>query len=330
MKEYSKSNSVRIFALLAFIAILGFNAMAQDVITLKDGSEINALVQEIGTDEVKYKKWDNKNGPNYTMKKSEIFMIKYQNGSKDVFNEAAKPQETKQESASQPQQNYSQSIQPQTQTKAYSQKSDGGFSLHLGGAFPMGEFGEETTDLDEYEKFSASIGFNVGIKGKIPLQVKGLGIFISGDFIFNGLKGKIKDYYDEAATEYDELQRCRYINVPMFVGLNYKYNINSQFGIWCEGGLGVDIRKITSVKYVSGDESIKMKYNMQASFAFQVGGGIMIKDVFSIGVHYYGLGKSKIKGKVTYSDSDDSDYEPFSYPRKCAQNCLVVRLGFHF
>ena len=61
--------------LLGFIAMLGFNSVAQDVITLKTGTEIEVIVQEIGTDEVKYKKWDNQTGPNYTLKKSEVFMI---------------------------------------------------------------------------------------------------------------------------------------------------------------------------------------------------------------------------------------------------------------
>jgi len=60
---------------------------AQDVITLKNGDDIKAIVQEIGTDEVKYKKFDNPNGPNYTLKKAEILIIRYENGSKDVFSE---------------------------------------------------------------------------------------------------------------------------------------------------------------------------------------------------------------------------------------------------
>ncbi|GHV35311.1 hypothetical protein FACS1894180_7240 [Bacteroidia bacterium] len=56
-----------------------------DVITKKNGDQINAKVLEIGNDEVKYKKFGNENGPTYTISKSEIFTIKYANGSKDVF-----------------------------------------------------------------------------------------------------------------------------------------------------------------------------------------------------------------------------------------------------
>lgn len=59
---------------------------AQDIITLKNGDDVKAKVIDIGTNEIKYKKWDNPDGPAYTLTKGEIFMIKYQNGTKDVFN----------------------------------------------------------------------------------------------------------------------------------------------------------------------------------------------------------------------------------------------------
>ena len=75
--------------LLFFIAIaVGVaNSFAQDVITLKDGKEIIALVYEIGDIDVKYKKIDNPDGPNYVLKKSEIVKVKYANGSEDIFSE---------------------------------------------------------------------------------------------------------------------------------------------------------------------------------------------------------------------------------------------------
>ena len=75
----------RTFLFFAALCISIASTFAQDVITLKNGEDIHALVQEIGEVDVKYKKFDNPNGPNYTLKKSEIFMIRYQNGTRDVF-----------------------------------------------------------------------------------------------------------------------------------------------------------------------------------------------------------------------------------------------------
>ena len=81
---------------------LGITANAQDVITLKNGTDINALVQKISEIEIEYKKFDNLNGPNYTLKKSEILMIRYENGTKDIFSEESKPIERKEISTLEP------------------------------------------------------------------------------------------------------------------------------------------------------------------------------------------------------------------------------------
>ena len=85
----------KFFLFFFFFCICIASAFAQDVITLKNGDEIQALVQEVGDVEVKYKKLENPTGPNYTLKKSEVFMIKYENGSRDVFvNDATNTQTT--------------------------------------------------------------------------------------------------------------------------------------------------------------------------------------------------------------------------------------------
>ena len=71
-------------------------AMAQDVITLKNGDEINGKVTKVTPTEIEYKLASNPDGPTYTKPVAEIFMVKYENGQKDVFNtaaESAKPQQ---------------------------------------------------------------------------------------------------------------------------------------------------------------------------------------------------------------------------------------------
>lgn len=66
---------------------------AQDIIFRKNGTDIQAIVQKSGTDEIRYKKFDNQNGPIYRLKKSEIAMIRYEDGDRDVFNDASTPVE---------------------------------------------------------------------------------------------------------------------------------------------------------------------------------------------------------------------------------------------
>ena len=58
---------------------------AQDIIVKKDGGTIQAKVIEVGKYELKYKKFDNQDGPTYTISTQELQSINYENGTKDSF-----------------------------------------------------------------------------------------------------------------------------------------------------------------------------------------------------------------------------------------------------
>lgn len=58
-----------------------------DVITLKNGQEIKAKILEIGEDKIKYKKCGKTDGPTYTKSKADILLIRYPDGSKDIFSD---------------------------------------------------------------------------------------------------------------------------------------------------------------------------------------------------------------------------------------------------
>lgn len=60
--------------------------LAQDIITKKDGTEIQAKVTEVGVQEVKYTRY-NTTTPVYSILRTDIFMIKFEDGSKELFNE---------------------------------------------------------------------------------------------------------------------------------------------------------------------------------------------------------------------------------------------------
>ena len=59
---------------LLFISTVGYS---QDVITLADGRTVNAKILELTSDQVKYKKTDNLEGPTYTVNLSDLTKIKY-------------------------------------------------------------------------------------------------------------------------------------------------------------------------------------------------------------------------------------------------------------
>jgi hypothetical protein len=62
-------------------------SLSQDLITKKSGEDIKSKVLEVTTSEIKFKKSDNLDGPIFSLLKTEVLLIRYENGTKDVFNE---------------------------------------------------------------------------------------------------------------------------------------------------------------------------------------------------------------------------------------------------
>ncbi len=83
----------KIYLIVTVLTLFSLKLLAQDIITLKDGTEITSKILEVAEDVVKYKKWDYQDGPTFTISKDKVFMIKYSNGTKDVFNDSSKPKE---------------------------------------------------------------------------------------------------------------------------------------------------------------------------------------------------------------------------------------------
>lgn len=73
--------------LLLYLVTIQSFIFSQDIITKKNGDEIECKVMEIAPDLIKYKKYNNQDGPIYNLPRAEVFMIKYENGEKDMFNE---------------------------------------------------------------------------------------------------------------------------------------------------------------------------------------------------------------------------------------------------
>lgn len=71
-----------LFAMLLFCA--GFTK-AQDVIIKNDSAKIQSIVIEITETTIKYKKWENQDGPLFNIALNEVNMIIYENGQKEII-----------------------------------------------------------------------------------------------------------------------------------------------------------------------------------------------------------------------------------------------------
>jgi hypothetical protein len=76
----------KLFLAIACLAFFVRTIYAQDIIVMRQtGDNVKSKISEVGAEYVKYRKFENLTGPDYTVNASEVFMIKYESGSKDVF-----------------------------------------------------------------------------------------------------------------------------------------------------------------------------------------------------------------------------------------------------
>ena len=73
--------------LLILVVVIGFiiSVNAQDIILKQDGSEIIAKVIEITEQQIMYKEFEFQSGSTRNINVSEVFMITYENGQKEIF-----------------------------------------------------------------------------------------------------------------------------------------------------------------------------------------------------------------------------------------------------
>lgn len=83
----------KLILLCAAFAAATVSLQAQDMIVLRNASaeEIPAKVLEVGDTHIRYRKHTNPDGPIYSLSRSEVFFIRYENGEKEVFEQTETP-----------------------------------------------------------------------------------------------------------------------------------------------------------------------------------------------------------------------------------------------
>lgn len=83
----------KIFAMrLLFLAVFSFllfasSAYSQDILYTSNGNKLQAKVLEINLKDIKYKDFNNIEGPTYVISKTDIILIQYSNGVTEVIND---------------------------------------------------------------------------------------------------------------------------------------------------------------------------------------------------------------------------------------------------
>src|SRR5688572_7709381 len=87
-RRFLSNAAVRGAACLLLFVLATGRIIAQDKITLLNGEELNGRITEITDSEIKYISSENPAGPTRVVYKTEIFLIKYENGTRELVSQA--------------------------------------------------------------------------------------------------------------------------------------------------------------------------------------------------------------------------------------------------
>ncbi len=77
------------FLFMAVLAASSLSVNAQDILVRRGGDVENVKVLEVTPTEVKYKKFNNQEGPTFTERRSNLISVKYENGEVQKFSDSA-------------------------------------------------------------------------------------------------------------------------------------------------------------------------------------------------------------------------------------------------
>jgi hypothetical protein len=266
---------------------------AQDVITLKNGDEIKAKVQEVGLSDVKYKKYDNLTGPLYTLLKSEIFMIKYENGDKDVFVTQNQPMQEKQASTpanSNVQQNgYSQVNAGTPQAKVPFREKNYEIGIQLDGGFGY----LYSSDLNGRYEDENNGGFMGGGGIFVDIYPSKTNVFLLG----TGLS-YWGHYY---MTDYDADYSLSYVNWDLYWGARAPLNI-SGVKLYAKVGLRLGFLTGGTISFENGTETNSKSLFNSTIFGMMTEWGYPTKH-FDFGVKGFWMMTNSLKSDAfSYGD----------------------------
>ena len=215
-------------------------------------------------------------------------------------------------------------------------------SVYLNGIFPVGSFRQayEYNPLGTFVPMnrstvatSAAVGlaasgrfgmwFDVGFGQLLPYAEVG--------FLWNSTRSSIMDVYDSPNSLSDSAgvtpTALTYFNIPLQVGLKYRYDIPPIIRPFVEFGIGYDLISITGNGYRTSSNIKDMWYTYKpdGKLCWSVGAGTYLGEFVSVGLYYMGLGNHRIEYTNKVSNADDVVYNG---KRNVGQ--LGLRVGFHF
>jgi len=271
------------------------SCFAQDIIITKDAMRLNVIVVRTNPDNIRYKYFDNQNGPTFTILKSQIASILYQDGQVETFTSEStstvtspvtstvtSPVTSTVTSPVQTQRSIADNYKPvavsrseKTTNEAYTDDVRTRWGIKAG-------INIATVNLDNSSN-SYSMGSVVGVVAGITLDQP----FTPTWFFHSGLELSMKGFEMNPGSSSTLKATAVYLQLPAAIG--YKFNIGKgwklepRLGLFFASGIGGNTTATTSTQYGSTktfDGKILNSFDYGALF-----GGFFDNDSFVIGLH---------------------------------------------
>lgn len=191
---------------LSFFLLLAVSipAMAQDEITLKNGEQLNVNIQNITPDDIMYIKPTMPDGPKFTIKKSDVFMIIYRDGSKEIFDSKSSfPSSAFDDKA----ELYAKDVSLIKPGMSYSQL-------------------KKVYDYKDYDRFYGDTRYSPAGMGWLSVLLPGLGQLVEGE-VGSGLAYLISSEVFLVLGYVDYIRYIEVLDQESYAGIDNNYNYNS-------------------------------------------------------------------------------------------------------
>lgn len=249
---------LRPFILLLFVALSASALSAQDHIILKNGNTMEAKVTEIQSAGIKYKRVDNLNGPVYALPKSEVFMILYENGTKEVINDLSAPTATTPQRVARP------AAAPSRQTQQPSYQHWMSDDQHRNSVFG----GVSIPLINDATK----MGFFAGYE-HLVLFTEQFGLTSHFSVSYNKLQSYYYDYYNLVTYTF----KGGDFNTRLMAGPSFQMGSRTGVTFYGSGLIGANFI------FFTGDFSPTPK---TISFAYGSSLGVVFNDKIDVGVRF--------------------------------------------
>lgn len=226
-----------------------------------------------------------------------------------------------------------------------------GFSLHIGGTMPVGSFAQSSNAFLNYGsgQAAAAKGFAIGAKAQYSIPapiVRRLKVMLTADLLYNGMQSEAKNNLEGYGNLYGyfETSAPSYFNIPIMAGVNLSPVVLGPIKLYGEIGMGVNFRMVSDMQRVFEIKTPEgctrqfagtVSFDNAATFAFQLGVGVCVLNRVSVGLSYYNLGRTELKGSFTSFEGAEemigsiaNEYQEFSNG-KIGTDMFVIRVGLH-